>query len=169
MNNSIMPTLAMKADTLTQIERDTIDKYIIEYVFDKDEEKAAIRMGISRVYAKSIAKNFVDTPYFQIKLKEYSIEKDALLDDADLLRREIVRNLIDVMKYNGENASQSARISSAKEISAIMGLAAKQQLSNEDEFANGVMVLPSLLPIDEWNSQSIASQAALYKQLEESL
>ena len=169
MNNSILPTLAMKADELTQMERDTIDKYIIEYIFDKDEEKAAIRMGISRTYAKSIAKGFVDTPYFQIKLKEYSVEKDTLLDDTELLRREIVRNLIDVMKYNGENASQSARIQSAKEISAIMGLATKQQTNTEDEFISGVMVIPASLPIDEWSSQAIASQAALHKQLEASL
>ena len=169
MNNSILPTLAMKADELTQMERDTIDKYIIEYIFDKDEEKAAIRMGISRTYAKSIAKGFVDTPYFQIKLKEYSVEKDTLLDDTELLRREIVRNLIDVMKYNGENASQSARIASAKEISAIMGLATKQQTNTEDEFAHGVMVVPSTLPIDLWSEQAIASQAALHKQLEASL
>ena len=169
MNNSILPTLAMKADELTQMERDTIDKYIIEYIFDKDEEKAAIRMGISRTYAKSIAKGFVDTPYFQIKLKEYSVEKDTLLDDTELLRREIVRNLIDVMKYNGENASQSARIASAKEISAIMGLATKQQSSQEEEYAGNVMVIPASLPIDEWSSQAIASQAALHKQLEASL
>ena len=169
MNNSILPTLAMKADELTQMERDTIDKYIIEYIFDKDEEKAAIRMGISRTYAKSIAKGFVDTPYFQIKLKEYSVEKDTLLDDTELLRREIVRNLIDVMKYNGENASQSARIQSAKEISAIMGLATKQQTSNEEEYMGSVMIVPSTLPVDEWSSQAIVSQAALHKQLEASL
>lgn len=169
MNRQLSPDISMKQDEPSEFDKNSMDKFLLEYIFDKDPELAALRMGISKAYCKQVAQGFMDSQYFQIKLKEYSVEKDTLLSDNDLLRREIVRNLLDLVKYNGENSSASARVASAKEISAIMGLATKQQTNTEDEFASGVMVVPASLPMDTWSTQAVASQAALHKQLEASL
>lgn len=169
MKQSLAPDIAFKQDELSQFDREVIDKFLLEYIYDYEPELAAIRCGITKTYAKQLAQGFIDTQYFQLKLKEYNSDKNALLDDTELLRRDLVRNLLDILRYNGAEVSQVARISASKEITALMGLSAKQQTTVEDDCKGGIMLVPSTLGVDEWSSQAIASQAALHKQLEASL
>lgn len=169
MKQSLAPDLSMKQDEPSRFDVEAMDKFLFEYIYDYEPELAAIRCGIKKPYAKNIALGFLDTQYFQLKLKEYNTEKNALLDDTELLRRDLVRNLLDILRYNGAEVAQSARIAASKEITALMGLANKQESNTEDEFKSGVMVVPASLPVGDWSNQAIASQAALHKQLEASL
>jgi hypothetical protein len=166
---SLAPDISMRQDSLSQIERESIDKFILEYVYDKDAEKAALRCGISKTYAKGVAQSFIDTQYFQLRIKDYETNKDVLLDDMELLRRELVRNLLDIVKYNGADVAQSARIAAAKEVTALMGLTTSKTGTQEDEFKSGVMIVPASLGVDEWSAQAMQSQTELHAKLEASL
>lgn len=169
MNKSLAPDISMRQDEPSEFDKDAMNRFLLEFVYDKDPEKAALRCGISKTYAKQVAQSFLDTQYFQLKLKDYETNKDVLLDDMEMLRKELVKQLLDIVKYNGTDVSQAARIAASKEITALMGLNLQRQSTQDDEFASGVMVVPASLPMDTWSTQAVASQAVLHKQLEVSL
>jgi hypothetical protein len=84
------------------------------------------------------------------------------------LKNEMLRNLIQIMKADGENTNPTARITAMDRISKLMGFDAKQQ-ADASQVQHSVMIVPAPLSIDEWSNQAQAQQAELYKQLEASL
>jgi hypothetical protein len=161
-------TSESKQRELSPFEKEAIDRFLKEYVYDLNPELAAIRCGITAMYSKSVAANWMETDYFQNKLKQYQSHTDDLLSDEAMLKSEMLRNLIQIMKADGENSNPTARITAMDRISKLMGFDAKQQ-ADTSQVQHSVMIVPAPLSIDEWSNQAQVQQAELYKQLEASL
>jgi hypothetical protein len=157
-----------KQRELSQVEKDAIDKFLKEYVYDLNPELAALRCNISKMYAKSVANTWMETEYFQTELKKYNAHSDSLLSDEAALKSEMLRNLIQIMKADGENTNPTARITAMDRISKLMGFDAKQQVDTS-QVQHSVMIVPAPLSVDDWSQQAMSQQAELYKQLEASL
>jgi hypothetical protein len=157
-----------KQRELSEVEKDAIDKFLKEYVYDLNPELAALRCKITKMYAKSVAATWMETEYFQNELKKYNAHSDALLSDEVALKSEMLRNLIQIMKSEGENTNPTARITAMDRISKLMGFDAKQQVDTS-QVQHSVMIVPAPLSVDDWSRSAMEQQSELYKQLEASL
>ena len=168
MSTELLPKEATVAQKHTEIEKETMRRFCEEWIHDRDDMNAAIRIGITNLYAKSVAMDFLSTAYCQNYIKELTTKTDSIVSDDELLRQELIRNLLSILKKDGADVSQAARIAAAKQISDLMGLSKKVEVDTATQISN-VMICPAPLSIDDWSKNAQAQQAELYKQLEASL
>jgi hypothetical protein len=154
---------------ISDFEKEKIDKFLEEYLFDLDAKKAAIRVGITPTHADSVAKNWLETQYFQNRYREVTTKQDNLLTDDEAVKNEMKRALLSIIKCeNTEIVPPAARIQAMDRLSKLMGLDAKVQQTDTQTVTN-VMIVPAPLSVDDWSQQAQLQQAELYKQLEASL
>jgi hypothetical protein len=154
---------------ISDFEKEKIDKFLEEYLFDLDPKKAAIRVGITPTHADSVAKNWLETQYFQNRYREVTTKQDNLLTDDEAVKNEMKRALLSIIKCeNTEIVPPAARIQAMDRLSKLMGLDAKVQQTDTQTVTN-VMIVPAPLSVDDWSQQAQLQQAELYKQLEASL
>lgn len=154
---------------ISDFEKEKIDRFLEEYLFDLDAKKAAIRVGITATHAESVSKNWLETQYFQNRYREVTQKQDKLLTDDDLIKQEMKRALLSIIKCeNPEIVPPAARIQAMDRLSKLMGLDAKAQ-QDTSQVQHSVMIVPAPMSIDDWSTTAQAQQAELYKQLEASL
>lgn len=166
--DDLLPNEATRRRTHSQVEIDTMRKFCEEYQYDQDPVNAALRIGITKLYAKSVADEFMNTEFVQLELKRMATQTQAIVSDKELLKNELIRNLLSILKKDGETVNQATRIQAAKQLADLMELNPKQQVDT-NQVQHSVMIVPAPLSIDDWSQQAVAQQAELYKQLEASL
>ncbi len=166
--DDLLPNEATRRRTHTQVEIDTMRKFCEEYQYDQDPTNSALRIGITKLYAKSVADEFMNTEFVQLELKRMASQTQAVVSDKELLKQELIRNLLSILKKDGETVNQATRIQAAKQLAELMELNPKQQVDSNTQISN-VMIVPAPLSVDDWSNQAQAQQSELYKQLEASL
>jgi phage terminase small subunit len=150
---------AGRADALGVREKKIRDQFVREYLVDMDPLAAAIRCGYMQAFAKEYALKFMAEPYVQQMIQE---GHGQLLSDDGILKQVVKHDLLKAARYYGEGASHSARVSALAHLAKILGMdtAAKAE-EQEQAHRGGVMQVPTIANITEWEAAAAAQQAEL--------
>ena len=148
-------------------EQEMMRKFVEEYAFDKDPKKAALRIGITAIHAQTVADKFMDSPFVQLEIKKRQYKDIKIVQDPEKLKQELIINLMNIVRYEGEASNPSARVAAAKTIAQLTGIEAPTKTENTQ--ISNVMVIPAPMAIDDWSAAAQAQQSKLQKELEASL
>lgn len=156
-------TEAMAQD-LSGKEKELRDKFVDEYLLDFDQTAAAIRIGFSASFAQTYAEKFMTEPYVRKRIAEMQTalaEDDKL--EADLDRRRIRAALMREAHYRGPGSSHAARVSALAKLASIRDMDAPTKIKSEVALRGGVMMVPGIANLEEWEKAAQASQTDLQK------
>ena len=148
-------------------EKEVMLKFVEEYSFDKDPKKAALRIGITALHAQTVADKFMDSPFVQLEIKKRQYKDIKMVQDPERLKQELIINLMNIVRYEGEASNPSARVAAAKTIAQLTGIESPKQ-ETATQISN-VMVIPAPMSVDDWSATAQAQQSRLQKELEASL
>lgn len=152
------------AGELSPKEKELRDKFVSEYMIDFDQTAAAIRIGFSASFAQTYAEKFMTEPYVRKRIADMQTalaEDDKL--EVDLDRRRIRAGLMREAHYRGPGSSHAARVSALAKLASIRDMDAPTKIKSEVNLRGGVMMVPGIANLEEWEKAAAASQGALQK------
>ncbi len=140
------------------------DRFCDQYVIDYDEVKACMRIGYHKQFAVDYAKKFMEEPYVQKRIQELSVapsenEQDEEQDTKRLIRSQLLKEAA----YVGPGSSQSARVAALSKLMAMYDMESPKKIEAEITNRGGVMAVPGVCSIEEWQKVAAAQQAELAK------
>lgn len=154
-DNLIMPELTPEAKAWR-------DKFVAQYLIDRDYEKAAIRVGYSPNFAREVGAAFMKEPYVLREIERLSIatvEDSENVSDLDSAKRRIIAKLW--KEVNSEGGSQAARVAALKQLCAVYGLEKPRKSEQTVVHRGGVMMVPAMLSVTEWEQAAQQQQEQL--------
>lgn len=143
------------------------DLFVTEYLVDYDGWKAAMRCGFNKQFAIEYSKKFLGEPYVQQRISQIRTlaprNEEAL---GKYNKRRVEEQLLVEAHNHGPGSSQAARVAALKTLSDIYGMGSAAQariaLANgAGVIAGGVMVVPVIANVDDWESTAMSNQKAL--------
>ena len=153
-----METQGIIEKELSPVEKQLRDRFVEEFMHDRSPFHAAIRCGFQATFAKQYADQFMNESYVQRKIKELETKvnedkEDEISEDEKL----VLRTLREAMKV-GPFAS---RVAAANKMSAIRGMDAPTKSEQTIHHRGGVMQVPGISNIEDWEKQASESQGKL--------
>lgn len=149
-------SLAMQPD-LSPLEKQLRDKFVEEYLFDRDPVAAAIRCGFNPAYARQYSGQFLQETYTLTRLKERQIvthdEKEQAKRDKEATMTAL-REALQVGPY-------ASRVQAARAMATIHGMEAPAKSEQTITHRGGVMAVPALANLAEWERAAMQSQEQL--------
>lgn len=152
-------TWATMDPPLSERERKLRDLFVSEYLVDYNEYRAAQRCGFQSSFAKDYAIKFMNESYVQKRIEQlkHAPVNPIAADEYDKkrVRAILMKEALDV------TSTGSARVSAAAKLSAILGMDAPTKTINENVNKGGVLMVPAIANLDDWQAIAQASQAKL--------
>lgn len=147
---------------LTQAERVMRDKFVDEYLMDFNALAAAIRIGFLRSVANEYATQLMDDPYVQQQIAKKQAELEANPKDAVRRRKRLTEMaLYREAHYHGPGSSHAARVSALAKLASIYDMDAPTKIEQKVTHRGGIMVIPAIANLDDWEKAAQASQTKL--------
>lgn len=144
---------------LSDMEKQLRDNFVREYLTDGNPYKAAIRVGFQAAFAKDYAAKFMNESYVLQQIESVRQRKvpEATLDAYD---KNIVR---DVLRRTAQDefAPHAARVAAASKMAAILGMDKPTEVKNEHTHKGGVLMVPAIANLDDWEAVAKTQQAKL--------
>lgn len=131
------------------------EAFVKEYLVDYDAYKACLRCGYLEAYAKERSVTYLSDPYVAWLVKE---SQDKTSEDGDILKNRVIQGLVREANNHGEGSSHSARVTALKVLAEVYGIEAKKSANQN---AGGVMVVPAITNVDDWEAAAVGQQEAL--------
>lgn len=151
--------IAVRGEQLDPVEQQLRDLFVQEYLYDRDRIKAARRCGFADAFAKHYADQFWGEPYVQQKIRE--AEESAGNADRKTQDNQDEKMVRATLRHIMQTGSGSAKVSAAAKMAVILGMDAPTKSEQTITHRGGVMAIPAIANIDEWEKQATASQTAL--------
>lgn len=156
---------------LSKSEKDIRDRFVAEYMKDNDAVQAAVRIGFIHVFALDWGPRFMLETYTLNKIetaKRAIVEKNVSKQTIEEDKAEIISALRREMNYMGPGSSQAARVAAASKLASLRDM---DPIKKVDKTLNmrergGVMRVPGIANVQEWEDAAIASQTALLKDVQ---
>lgn len=144
-------------------ERSLRDLFVAEYLLDYDHIKAAQRCGFGQQLAIEWGLRFLSEPYVQLRIQRLGVGKNDDSDETvDYEKRRIREALMKEAHNVGPGSSHAARVSALKALAEIHGMVKKEVVKKPGEGpVGGVMQVPAISDLNEWEAVAAASQDAL--------
>lgn len=155
------------AQELSASEKQLRDRFVEEYVFDFDRIAAAIRIGFLPSFALEWSQKLLDEPYVRNKIKEL-IKANAEDEEKEneQTKRRIRAQLLREANYRGAGSSHAARVGALSKLSSLYGMDAPIKTQQELTHRGGVMAVPGIASVEEWEKSALASQNKLQQDSE---
>lgn len=143
---------------LTPAEKALRDQFVEQYLVDFDPFKAALRIGFLHSVAMTYAQQLMQEGYVlrEIARRERIDPED---DKAQAARdRQLTLNTLRQAAQNGPYAS---RVAAAAKLASILGMDAPIKTQQEVTHRGGVMMVPAIANVDEWEREAQKSQEKL--------
>lgn len=144
------------------------DVFVREYVKDYNPVLAAIRCGFMRAFAEEYAVKFMAESYVikrikAVELGEIEDEPHPAAGPAQSRNRAVEIQLIREANYYGPGGSAAARVAALGKLASIYGMDGNASKKGKGGKAGrgGVMVVPGIADIDEWEKAASESQDKL--------
>lgn len=150
------------ATELSDSEKELRDKFVEQYMFDFDRVGSAIRVGFSPSFALEWSQKFMDESYVRLKIAEKmkALAEDDNVEEAETKRR-IRAQLLREANYRGAGSSHAARVSALAKLSSFYGMDAPTKTQQEITHRGGVMAVPGIAKVEDWESAALESQNKL--------
>ena len=147
---------------------DIMRDFVTSYLLDYNARSAVLRIGLNQTHCDHIAKEFMNDTFVLNEIKRQEAEAAELASNPDLIKSEVIKNLLSILKNDGEALKPSDRIASAKMLCDLLALAPKQT-SNDNQMQTNVLIVPPSMDADAWSTIAMKSQEDLKLKLEQSL
>lgn len=144
----------------TDTERKLLDLFCEEYLVDMDTTRAASRCGFQDGFAKDYGIRFFNKSYVQ---KRIAALQRAKLDERKEREFDAINTRARLRAIINDNyAKPAARVAAARELNAMHGLRGQTggPAQNTGQ-RGGIVLLPAIANMDEWEKAAQASQSAL--------
>lgn len=153
-----------RAVELSKSEKELRDKFVDEYLVDFDQNAAALRIGFSVSFASTYAERFMQEPYTRKRISDKQLEMaEDDKTEAERDRRIIRAALMREAHHRGQGSSHAARVSALAKLASIRDMDAPLKVKSEHTLRGGVMMVPAIANIEEWEAAARASQGQLQK------
>lgn len=155
------------AQELSSSEKELRNKFVDEYMFDFDRVSAAIRVGFTMSFALDWSKRLMEEPYVRQRIAEKlkAGAEDETLENEETKRR-IRASLLREANYRGAGSSHAARVGALGKLSSLYGMDAPIKTLQEHLHRGGVMMVPAIASIEDWENEALKSQEKLRKDSE---
>lgn len=144
----------------TDDERKLYDLFVQQYLLDGSTTLAASRCGFQAGFAEEWGKELFRKSYVQRQivalgqLRKQDTQQDAEYDHS--MSISVLRSIA-----TNPMARESARVAAVRQIAAMRGFNAPIKTQNDDGARGGLVFLPGVISLDEWEAEARASQDAL--------
>lgn len=141
---------------LSEKEKALRDLFVKEYLKDGNARGACLRIGFLHSFADEYAKRFMQEGYVRAEIARLQFDvswDDAEDDDVKLA----MRTLRDVMHHGKPNE----RVAAASRMLSVRGKDAPIKTKQEVTHRGGVMMVPAIASLAEWEQQATRSQEEL--------
>lgn len=148
---------------LTNQEKELRDAFVKEFLLDHDAYAAAIRVGFQEQFATQYASQFMGETYVRKRIMEMSHEVPEQEDKQDkaIKQKQIIASLFREANYRGSGASHGARIAALAKLASLHGMDQPTKVEQTINHKGGVMAVPGIAAIDDWETQAMATQEKL--------
>lgn len=158
---SYWDTSVMQSE-LSPAEKELRDKFVDQYLIDMDQVAAAMRIGFMRRVALTYSAQFMDEPYVvqRIADKQRAMVENPK-EEAKKRKVDIEASLWREAHYRGPDSSHSARVSALAKLCNINDMDGTAKVKSEVTHRGGVMLVPAIASVDDWEKAATASQEKL--------
>lgn len=149
---------------LSEKEKILRNEFVRNYLIDFDPVLACMRVGFTKAFAEDYAIRFMAEPYVQKRITELTLETP----DDETAQEEADKQLtLAVLREAAQRGPYSSRVAAAAKLATILGM--DKPIQNNLEITNkgGVMMVPGIVNIDDWEGQAVKSQEDLINAAQE--
>lgn len=150
---------------LSNSEKELRNRFVDEYLLDFSQTAAAIRIGFSASFAQTYAEKFMNEPYVRQRIMAL---QTAMADDpkaeSERDKRRIRAALLKEAHYRGPGSSHAARVSALAKLASMNDMDSPTKLKVDGRMRGGVMMVPAIASIEDWEAAAQASQGDLQKE-----
>ncbi len=147
---------------LSPDEKKLRDNFVTEYLKDYNSWAAAVRVGYVRTVAQDYASLLMQEPYVQREISRRQAEIPSNTKDIEKGERHMVKQwLIEEARFKGEGASHSARVAALTRLCNILEMEGTIKTKSEVTHKGGVMMVPAIANVADWEKAAGAHQDAL--------
>jgi hypothetical protein len=160
-SGSLWDQLVMQSE-LSPREKALRDEFIKQYLVDLDGWAAAIRVGFLRSVAAQYATMLLEEPYVRREITRLQMEEQADPTTKDAFDRRMVRaSLMREAHAKGPGSSHAARVQALAKLCNILEMDGAVKVKSEVTHKGGVMVVPGIASVEDWEKAATASQEQL--------
>lgn len=163
--------LAAKTEgNLTPKQKQRADEFVLQYLRDFNATQAFVRTQLAEgkpfeeidlAYAMNAGYQMTRWPYVAQRIQ-------GAMDEAEekniVTRNEVMFGLKREANFHGAGASHGARVGSWSKLAGILGMDVKR-VEQQLALKGGVLVVPAVDGVEEWERRSAAAQAALKEEV----
>lgn len=150
------------AAPLSEVEKELRDRFVTQYLIDFDAWAAALRIGLVKTVAGQYAQDFMEDPYVrqQISERQHAIATDPL-EAEKANKRRVEAALMKEAHYKGPGSTHGARVQALAKLATIYDMDAPIKMKSDVLHRGGVMVIPAMAGVEDWQKAALSSQAKL--------
>lgn len=151
-----------KDKELSPVEKKLRDRFVEEYFVDYNATSAAIRVGYNKAYAEIYGQQFLCESYVRLRIAKRQAEQAAEpKQEAETDKRRIREMLLREANYHGPGGSSAARVSALSKLMSLYGMDAPIKSEKTVTHKGGVMKVPGISSVEEWEKEATSSQENL--------
>lgn len=144
----------------TEQEKAVRNRFVDEYLVDFSPLNAARRVGFSNAFAEQYAKRFMQEAYVRNRIEamkhKTNVDEEALEEyDKRRIRQQLMREAHD--QFN----TGAARVAALSKLMSLYGMDAPLKMKQEIEHRGGVMMVPAIANLNDWERTAMTSQQKL--------
>ena len=156
-----IPDAIPEAVNMNAREKALRDLFVSEYLVDYDALRACQRCGFVYQFAVEFARKFMDEPYVQQQINAIKFKDLPEREMAEYNKKRIANALMQEAHYKGPGSSQAARVAALGKLAAMHGMDAPKKSEQTITHRGGVMAVPGIAQLDDWEQTASASQDKL--------
>jgi len=136
--------------------------FVSEYLFDYRPYDACLRMGFEEPHATEYARKFMKDSYVQRTIRRYIEEQEDNSEfESEVQKRQVKAALIREANYHGGDSSHGARVQALGKLVSIFGMDAPKKVESNVNVQGGIMVVPAIASVDNWQQSAVTAQQNL--------
>lgn len=153
-------TWAAMEPELSEQDKELRDRFVDEYLVDESATLAASRVGFQPAFAKEYGAKWIAEAYVQKRIKEKRATPAASLKEEEARLKLMVMRRLESEAVNLLNPAAS-RVSALAKLAAVLGMDAPIKTQQQVTHQGGVMMVPAIANLNDWERAASATQTAL--------
>lgn len=152
----------MLTASMSPAEKTIRDQFVDQYMLDRDAYGACVRIGYVGPLAVQKGFEFMEESYVRQRIAHFEFMEDENPKEALRRKQKIVEaSLLREAHRFGSDKSHAARVKALTTLAAIYDMNAPVKTRTEVTHRGGVMLIPAVASVEQWEQAAISSQEKL--------